>query len=107
MNYWPAEAANLGICHKPLFEFMKVLTKPAQLWLRALQLPGLGAASTPIFGAEPLVNHSNHGIWPTGERGSAPISGSTTSIMSDRFLRGILPDHAGCRLVLHGLHGRR
>lgn len=68
MNYWPAEVGNLPECHGPLFDLIEdcvitgrktakahygcdgwVLHHNADLWR----------------GTAP-INHSNHGIWPTG-----------------------------------------
>lgn len=68
MNYWPAEAANLGICHKPLFEFMKVLHQTGSVVAQEhYSCRGwVLHHNTDIWGGTAPVNHSNHGIWPTG-----------------------------------------
>lgn len=68
MNYWPAEVTNLAECHTPLFAALEDL---AQSGARVADLH-YGAPGWVVHhnfdlwrGAAP-INHSNHGIWPTG-----------------------------------------
>lgn len=58
MNYWPAEAGNLGECHEPLFHMIDDLT-----------ISGARAAKAQ-YGARGWVVHHNTDHW----RGAAPIN---------------------------------
>ena len=68
MNYWPAELTNLSECHRPLFDALKDLAIAgastakqhynARGWVLHHNFD-LWRGTAPI-------NHSNHGIWPTG-----------------------------------------
>jgi alpha-L-fucosidase 2 len=68
MNYWPAELCNLSECHEPLFSMLKDLSQTGQLTARE----HYGAKgwvlhhNTDIWRGTAPINHSNHGIWPTG-----------------------------------------
>lgn len=68
MNYWPAEPANLAVCHKPLFEFMKVLHQTGAVVAKEhYNCRGwVLHHNTDIWGGTAPVNFSDHGIWPTG-----------------------------------------
>jgi alpha-L-fucosidase 2 len=68
MNYWPAEAANLAECTQPLFAALADLTVSGGRIAKA----HYGAPGWVLHhnfdlwrGAAP-INHSNHGLWPTG-----------------------------------------
>lgn len=68
MNYWPAELANLSECHEPLFDMLDDLAITGGEVARDFY----GARGWVVHhntdawrGAAP-INHSNHGIWPTG-----------------------------------------
>jgi alpha-L-fucosidase 2 len=68
MNYWPAEVTNLAETTQPLFEALKDLTQSGAIVARE----HYGAPGWVLHhnfdlwrGAAP-INHSNHGIWPTG-----------------------------------------
>jgi alpha-L-fucosidase 2 len=68
MNYWPAEVTNLAECHRPLFDALKEIAQAgastakqhynARGWVLHHNFD-LWRGTAPI-------NHSNHGIWPTG-----------------------------------------
>ncbi len=68
MNYWPAELCNLSECHFPLFDMIDDLTetggKVAQehYGCRGWVLHH----NTDIWRGAAPINHTNHGIWPTG-----------------------------------------
>ncbi len=57
MNYWPAETANLGECHEPLFDLIK-----------GLSITGRQTAEI-NYGARGWVAHHNADVW----RQSAPV----------------------------------
>jgi alpha-L-fucosidase 2 len=68
MNYWPAEVANLSECHEPLFAALDDLAAAGAITARE----HYGAQGSVVHhnfdlwrGTAP-INHSNHGIWPTG-----------------------------------------
>ena len=68
MNYWPAEAANLPECHRPLFDALADLAESGAITARE----HYGARGWVLHhnfdlwrGTAP-VNRANHGIWPTG-----------------------------------------
>jgi alpha-L-fucosidase 2 len=68
MNYWPAEVCNLSECHEPLFDMLDDLVitgrKTAQVHygLRGRVLHH----NTDLWRGAAPINHSNHGVWPTG-----------------------------------------
>jgi alpha-L-fucosidase 2 len=63
MNYWPAEAANLGEMHEPLFALVEMLRNPAT---------GTGTqVAQKYYGARGFVAHHNTDIWGDAE----PIDG--------------------------------
>jgi len=59
MNYWPAEVANLGECHAPLFGMIDDLVVSG------------GRTAREQYGCRGWVVHHNTDLW----RGSAPING--------------------------------
>jgi len=68
MNYWPAELTNLSECHEPFFDLIQEVSETGV----AVAQDHYGAKgwvahhnSDGWRGAAP-INHSNHGIWPTG-----------------------------------------
>ncbi|MFG0289843.1 MAG: glycoside hydrolase N-terminal domain-containing protein [Rhodopirellula sp. JB044] len=68
MNYWPAEVTNLSECHEPLFDMLEDLSVTGS----EVASDFYGASGWVVHhntdgwrGAAP-INHSNHGIWPTG-----------------------------------------
>jgi alpha-L-fucosidase 2 len=64
MNYWPAEVANLGECHQPLFAA-----------LEELMVSGRNTARN-HYNARGWVLHHNFDLW----RGTAPINNSNHGI---------------------------
>lgn len=68
MNYWPAEVANLSECHEPLFGMIEEVavtgrkTAQAHYGARGWVLHH----NTDLWRGTAPINHSNHGIWPTG-----------------------------------------
>lgn len=68
MNYWPAEIANLSECAAPLFDLIDDLVISGRKTARA----HYGARgwvlhhNTDLWRGTAPINHSNHGIWPTG-----------------------------------------
>lgn len=68
MNYWPAEVTGLSECHEPLFDMLDDLVesggKTAQnhYGCRGWVLHH----NTDVWRGTAPINHSNHGIWPTG-----------------------------------------
>lgn len=68
MNYWPAESCNLAECHQPLFDMIDELmvsgrkTAREHYGCRGWVLHH----NTDLWRGTAPVNHSNHGIWPTG-----------------------------------------
>ncbi len=68
MNYWPALPANLAECQEPLFAALAELVESGRVTARE----HYGARGWVLHhnfdlwrGTAP-INHSNHGIWPTG-----------------------------------------
>jgi len=68
MNYWPAEQCNLPECHLPLFDALVDLAASGA----SIAKEHYGARGWVLHhnfdlwrGTAP-INHSNHGIWPTG-----------------------------------------
>lgn len=68
MNYWPAEVANLGECHRPLFDALDELAASGRLTAKN-HYNARGWVLHHNFdlwrGTAP-INASNHGIWVTG-----------------------------------------
>ncbi len=68
MNYWPAETTNLAETTAPLFEVLKEVAESGARTARA-HYDADGWVLHHNFdlwrGTAP-INHSNHGIWPTG-----------------------------------------
>jgi alpha-L-fucosidase 2 len=68
MNYWPAEVTNLSECHEPLFDMLEEVavtgrkTAQAHYGARGWVLHH----NTDVWRGTAPINHSNHGIWPTG-----------------------------------------
>jgi alpha-L-fucosidase 2 len=68
MNYWPAETTNLSECHEPLFDLLDDLAQTGRVVAQA----HYGARgwvlhhNTDLWRGAAPINHSNHGIWPTG-----------------------------------------
>ncbi|HKK19791.1 MAG TPA: glycoside hydrolase N-terminal domain-containing protein, partial [Opitutales bacterium] len=68
MNYWPAEVTNLPECAQPLIRLIHDLSKTGKNVAREhYNLPGWVAHhNTDLWRGAAPINHSNHGIWPTG-----------------------------------------
>ncbi len=68
MNYWPAEPANLSECHEPLFDLIADVSRTGQSVAREhYDCRGwVLHHNTDIWRGAAPINHSNHGIWPTG-----------------------------------------
>ena len=68
MNYWPTEAANLSICHQPLFQLLQVIRETGKVVAKEhYNCRGwVLHHNTDIWGGSAPINKSNHGIWPTG-----------------------------------------
>jgi alpha-L-fucosidase 2 len=68
MNYWPAEVTNLAECHEPLFDMIDEVAETGRKTAEA----HYGARgwvlhhNTDLWRGTAPINHSNHGIWPTG-----------------------------------------
>ena len=68
MNYWPAEVTGLSECHEPLFDMLDDLvesggrTAKVHYGCRGWVLHH----NTDVWRGTAPINHSNHGIWPTG-----------------------------------------
>jgi alpha-L-fucosidase 2 len=68
MNYWPAEVANLSECTEPLFDMIEDCavtgrkTAEAHYGARGWVLHH----NTDLWRGTAPINHSNHGIWPSG-----------------------------------------
>jgi alpha-L-fucosidase 2 len=68
MNYWPTEVCNLSECHEPLFKMIEDCavtgrkTAKNHYNCRGWVLHH----NTDIWRGTAPINHSNHGIWPTG-----------------------------------------
>lgn len=68
MNYWPAEITNLAETHQPLVAALKEVAASGAITAREhYNAPGwvLHHNFDQWRGTAP-INHSNHGIWPTG-----------------------------------------
>ncbi len=68
MNYWPAESCNLAECHLPLFDAMRELaTSGATVAREHYNARGwVLHHNFDLWRGTAPINHSNHGIWPTG-----------------------------------------
>lgn len=68
MNYWPAEVANLPECHRVLFEALKEVAESGAKTAREhYQARGwVLHHNFDLWRGTAPINHSNHGIWPTG-----------------------------------------
>ena len=68
MNYWPAEMTNLSECHEPLFAMLadcaKTGAKTAKTFYDARGW--VLHHNTDLWRGTAAINHSDHGIWPTG-----------------------------------------
>ena len=68
MNYWPAEVANLPECVEPLFHLIEDCAATGRKTAQA----HYGARgwvlhhNTDLWRGTAPINHSSHGIWPTG-----------------------------------------
>ena len=68
MNYWPAEACNLGECHQPLFAMIDDLTHTGARMAK-VQYGARGWVAhhnTDLWRATGPVDGAVHGFWPTG-----------------------------------------
>ncbi len=68
MNYWPAEVGNLSECHGPLFDLIEDCVITGRKTARAhYDCEGwVLHHNADIWRGTAPINHSNHGIWPTG-----------------------------------------
>ena len=68
MNYWLAETTNLSECHEPLFRAIEDLVVSGRRTGRIhYDCPGwVLHHNFDIWRGTAPINHSNHGIWPTG-----------------------------------------
>lgn len=68
MNYWPAEVTNLSECHEALFEMIDDVVESGRKTAKAhYNCRGwVLHHNTDIWRGTAPINHSNHGIWPTG-----------------------------------------
>ncbi|SHI70410.1 glycoside hydrolase family 95 protein [Pseudozobellia thermophila] len=64
MNYWPAEVANLGECHEPLFSLVEDLSQTGK------------SVAREHYNADGWIAHHNVDIW----RGAAPVNASNHGI---------------------------
>ncbi len=68
MNYWIAEPANLAECHEPLFDMLDDVAETGAKTAKVHY--GLDGwvlhHNTDLWRGTAPINHSNHGIWPTG-----------------------------------------
>ncbi len=68
MNYWLAEMTNLSECHEPLFAMLEDVSKTGVLTAGTFY-DARGWVlhhNTDLWRGTAPINHSNHGIWPTG-----------------------------------------
>jgi len=68
MNYWPAEVCNLAELHQPLFDMLEEVAVSGR---RAAKVHyncrgWVLHHNTDLWRGTAPINHSNHGIWPTG-----------------------------------------
>ena len=68
MNYWPAEVTNLAETHEPLFAMLRdVAQSGAETAREHYDARGwVLHHNTDLWRGTAPINHSNHGIWPTG-----------------------------------------
>ncbi|HKJ68602.1 MAG TPA: glycoside hydrolase family 95 protein, partial [bacterium] len=68
MNYWPAELTNLPECHLPLFDMLEEAAESGRTTAREhYNCRGwVLHHNTDLWRGTAPINHSNHGIWPTG-----------------------------------------
>ncbi len=68
MNYWPVEVTNLAECHEPLFEALKELAESGAKTAKEHYNAGGWVLhhNFDLWRGTAPINHSNHGIWPTG-----------------------------------------
>jgi len=68
MNYWPAEVCNLSECHEPLFRLIADVAQSGRSVAREHYAcrGWVLHHNTDIWRGAAPINHSNHGIWPTG-----------------------------------------
>ena len=68
MNYWPAEITNLSECHEPLFAMLSDVSKTGALTAKTFYNARGWVLhhNTDLWRGTAAINHSNHGIWPTG-----------------------------------------
>ncbi len=68
MNYWSAEITGLPECHLPLFDMLEELAESARRTAREhYNCRGwVLHHNTDLWRGTAPINHSNHGIWPTG-----------------------------------------
>lgn len=68
MNYWPAEVTNLAETHEPLFAMLRDVARSGAETARE-HYDARGWVlhhNTDLWRGTAPINHSNHGIWPTG-----------------------------------------
>ncbi len=68
MNYWPAEVTNLAECNQPLFAALKEIAESGAITAREHYHAGGWVLhhNFDLWRGTAPINHSNHGIWPTG-----------------------------------------
>ncbi len=68
MNFWPAEVTNISECHEALFEMIDDVVESGRKTAKAhYNCRGwVLHHNTDIWRGTAPINHSNHGIWPTG-----------------------------------------
>jgi alpha-L-fucosidase 2 len=68
MNYWPAEPTGLSGCHEPLFDALDDLAVSGAETAKAHYGAGGWVLhhNFDLWRGTAPINHSNHGIWPTG-----------------------------------------
>ena len=68
MNYWPVEVTNLSECHEPLFAMLEDVAESGRSTAKVhYNCRGwVLHHNTDIWRGTAPINHSNHGIWPTG-----------------------------------------
>jgi alpha-L-fucosidase 2 len=68
MNYWPVEITNLSECHEPFFKMIEEVSQSGAIVAKKhYNADGwVLHHNTDIWRGAAPINHSNHGIWPTG-----------------------------------------
>ena len=68
MNYWPAHVTQLGECAEPMYRLIEDLAVSGKDTARAhYNADGwVVHHNTDLWRGTAPINHSNHGIWPTG-----------------------------------------